>query len=554
MGLADADRLQEIIQAAEGWPMWAQDNISGVSFGTYTQAGMFGKSLRDIALWQALRESDRDRLDELLEWPPDRDLRLDPIPERISTAYADLLYADDVEVTAPDAADQDNYDELVEENDFNGQLYRWVDWSVSEGEVWWRVWVDKDVSDCPLVEANSRMDVIPLFSGRKIMAAAFVADIITQEIRLEDQVTYVVWRHIEIQTDGLVRNLLYKGDLGSLGARQDLGTDPDGLTDGLPAEWNHGLKVMLAGRVPNKLGRDYRLGISEYDKVKDLILDLNEARTIMAENARNTAKARMIVPASAIDESGKFDAGKDVIVHESLDESLDQQNKTGPYMVLEYMFQAAPLLEHIHALEDTINARCGLAVQFTMGGSRGGEGQAFTGTALRTRLLPTTLASRGKARYWDKAGPTILQAMAMVSQLAIEKGGLGRTWANVKEPPKVQRGSILPEDINEETQRHVMAVQGEIESVETAVKDQHPDWDDEEIQAEVDKIRQDRTGPEPIIVTPETVVPPGQTVPPGEHVTTQSDVTGARQPGSGRPVDGQSPGSRPPVVKAGGPK
>lgn len=546
----DADRLQVIIERSSSWPVWAANRFDGRGAGSFAKMGSYGQSARDLALWVAMREGDREALKEHLSWPRDRKYRHDPLPERICAAYSDLLFGEDPQFIAATDGDQDTLDEMIKENALVFELRRWVDWCVSEGEVWWRVFVDHDLSEFPIIDAASRLDVLPLWRGRRCVAAAFISDIYEQEVKLEKETVYQIWRHIEIQTDGLTRNLLYKGNNTQIGNEAVLGDDPDGLTTGLPPEWNHGLDIMLAGRIPNKLGRDWRLGISEFNGVKDLLLDLNETRTIAAENARLVLKARMVVPSSAMDADGEFNAGKDVIVQESIDTELGGQPKLGPYAVLEHNFQATPLIEHKNELVVDILARCGLAEQFVA--TKGGQ-TAYTGTALRTRLIPTTMAANGKGKVWDDALPQILCAMAQVSQLPKEQGGCGITWSSAEKPPTFKRGKPLPDDEAEIVQRHVMSVQGEIESVETAVAALHPEWTEDEVQAEVDRIREDRAGPDPVDVIPLTEPPPT----PGIDTPTMADTTGAQQPGvagKGPKVTGQSPSAHPPKANAGGNK
>lgn len=559
MGQDEADRLQDMLEQAEGWPIWSADRTGGQDTNTYVQVGKYGKSMRDIALWVAMRENDREAIIKETAWERDRPLHLDPLPERISTAYSDLLYGSEPEFIAADDDDQPNMDEMTKEQGLAMELKRWVDQSVSEGECWYRMWTDRNVSDWPLVENYSRLDVVPLFVGRKIIAAAFLENILEQKITVESQVHVIIWRHIEIQTVSYVRNLLYKGSYGTLGVEMPLSTLPD--TKDLDQDWDHGLPFMLAGRFPNKLGRDFGIGVSEYQGIRDLLLDLNEARTIMAENARLVLKARMVVPADAIDENGQWDASQDLIIRETLDEEMT--GKTGgPYAVLEYNFQASAIIAHKNELTLDALSRAGLAEQFVQE-SRGG-GQAFTGTALRTRLIPTTLAASGKARPYDRGVPQMLKKSAMLSALPTERGGCGQSWKAASELPVQKRASVLPEDENEEVQRHVMAVQGEVESIQYAIESLHPDWDEEAVEMEVLRIYHDRSvgptfsGPND---TPEDLqalnlpntVPGG----PNSAVPGPSDVLGSTQPGvatTSPNVDGQLPGVKPPAVTAGGPK
>lgn len=486
-GAKYADELQEMLESAESWPVWSSDDVGGITLNVYPQAGKYGRSLRDIALWVAMRESDREMIANLIEWDGSRDYKVDNLPERISQAFSDLLFGEDPDVKPANEADQDNMDEMIEENDLPSEFRRWANDCSSEGEVWWRVYVNRDESDWPVVEAHSRLDVLPLFRGRRVKAVAFIEDLFEQKIEIEGQIRSQHWRHVEIQAEGLTRNLLFQGSIGALGDVRPL-TERDETAD-LPEEWAHNLPVMLADRIPNKIGRDVRLGISDYQGIRDFLLDLNEARVIMAENARIAGKKRVIGPASAIQQDGTFPAGVDFIPHEMLNEDMDPKEQI---VVLDFEFNASQLLAYISDLISTALTRTGLAEQFVQ--SRGsGEGAATSGTALRTRFIPTVLAAGGKARFFDDQIPKILKAMAMVSNLPTESGGTGQQWANVNDLPSVQRSSVLPEDPGEEVGRHVTAVAGEIESVETAVRELHEDWSDEQIVEELQKIRDDRT-------------------------------------------------------------
>lgn len=488
MGLEEADQLQAIIEKAKAWPVWSVTGpASNQRSGMDAAVGSYGYTTRDLQLWVAMRESDRARIKGLIDWPSDRDYRVDPLADRIAQAKSDLLFGEEPSFKASDEKDQEQLEELIDENQLPSELKRAAGDCASEGEVWYRIYTDPAQSDWPLVEFHSRLDVIPLWRGRRVMAAAFVSHIAQQEVKSgKGAVEQIYWRHIEIQTDGLTRNLLYRGTVSTLGTSLPLTEVGD--TADFPDEWSHDLPVMLAGRIPNKLGRDHRLGISDYQGIKDLLLDLNEARTIMAENARLTAKKRMVVPMEAL-RDGKFDAGQDVIVHEALDKGMGE-DKAGPYMVLEYSFEAGPLKEHINELRSAAITGVGLVEQF-IGIGTGFEGEAGSGTSLRTRLIPATLTANGHGRFWDDEVPQIVHKLMLVSSLNANKLGAGKTWADPT-PPAFERSSVLPEDTMEKIDRHSKAVTGEIESIETAVRDLHPDWDDKEIEAELDRIKEDR--------------------------------------------------------------
>lgn len=484
MGHEEADALQALIEKTNALPLWGMTNSHRAE----------SQRLEGIRLYRALRESDREVLRKLHpDWDQDRRYRVDSLPDRISDAFSDLLYGSPPDIRAAAEENQKLLDEILKHNQMGSELKRWAAEVSAEGEQWWRVFVNLELSPVPILELHSRLDVFPYWVGRTVRAVAFLSELYSKqnEDARTGTVTVEVWRHVEIQTDGLVRNLLYKGTKTTLGEQRDLADTAE--TEGLDEEWDHGLKIMLAGRIPNKLGSDYRYGISHYHGILDQLLDLNEARTIMAENARLAAKKRMVVPTSELDENGNWKgAGDDIIPTESLNGELDEKSGSAKdFAILEYTFDAKPLREHMDELEETALTRVGLNVQFVNGDT--GEGSAVSGVALRTKLIPTTLAAEGLGKHWDNELPVILSAMQQVDALPDERGGCGHdSWREPEEPPTVTRGTVLPEDPADKAERHSGLVQSELESLKTAISDLHPEWTEEQVEEEIQRIREDR--------------------------------------------------------------
>lgn len=539
VGVQDADYMQNLFETQQALTTYHERAVQDL-----------------IELYRALRESDVETLKARDNWDGSRKYIPDPLAEKISETFADMLFGEDPsfkaaetvqqeaieaeairkaawaasqapggvgtdpdQVTSDDddsqppasldeneqdspnpdeqenldpeensqevETDQDRLDMLVDVNELPAELHQAEVICSSEGEVWWRILVDDGQSDYPILEWHSRSQVRPLFRGRKLVACAFHEEIHRE--KLEDQ--WTVWRYVEIQAQGYVRNLLYKGTMTALGSAQPLNSQPQ--TAWLRDEWTHNLG-MLCGRVYNKLGRDRRLGRSDFHNVVPLLFSLNEATTVGHENMRLTAKKRVAIPREAISEDGTFDASEDVLVmDEPLDDTLGQSTGNGRFAVLEYSFDAEALIEHKLDQIATILSRVGIVADMaSTGGSRsmGGGGAAISGTALRMRLIPTTLAANGKARPWDANLPQVMVRMQQVDALPLEQGGCGHAWNQPNEPPSIERGQPLPSDETEETNRHVSAVGGEIESRRTAIRDTHKDWTEEQVQEEIDQI------------------------------------------------------------------
>ena len=241
---------------------------------------------------------------------------------------------------------------------------------------------------------------------------------------------------------------------------------------------------MLAGRIPNKLGRDHQLGVSDYDRIEDWLLALNETASIGQGNVRLTMRQRMVVPASALDEEGEIDLAENVLVAEALHREVGRDEKGGPYTVLSFEFRAGEHIAWYRHLVETAASRAGLTAQFV--GGWGAEGRAETGTALRVRLIPTTSAGSAKARPWDGKARHFL---ALLQQLDARRRK--EAWTEPTAAPAFERADPLPEDETEEVERESRAVTARIRSRRTSIAAQHPDWDEERIDAELEAIRSD---------------------------------------------------------------
>ena len=499
----------------------------------------FEPAWKTVRQWRAFLESDRPALRRLAGWEAgtERQYKVDPLPERIGAAWADFVWGEDPEIAAAVTGegenatrpDQDRTNEIVEGNDLPDELRSAEETRTGEGEVWWRVAVDPEVSDVPLIEFHSRAVVCPLFIGRRLVACALVSELGKGKGPKSRR-----YRHFEIHVPGAAHHVLYAGTKARLGEVVDLGEHPD--TQGLAllpendyggTVWAHGLgeesasnnECGLMGRIINKRGRTADLGVSDFHGIKDFLLDLNEAIAIGAENARLTAKKRITAPASsiALRDTGivetydrgdgvrvpidgqpldttrapaRFAAGEDVLVTDPIDEELGGERRD-PFKVLEYSFDAQALITYKRDLAEGALTRIGLTPQWVGVVTGDSEGLAISGTALRLRLLPTTKAGNGKVRPWNVI-PRVLSLAAQVDALHEDDGGLGNEWHDPEALPTVVRADPLPVDEVEESQVQSTLLTAGARSLKTAVKAQHPRWTDDEIEAEVDAIREER--------------------------------------------------------------
>lgn len=531
MSIEDANELQDRLEreGREHWPL-------------ASEAGVYAQ----IAEWRALRESDAAALKAFCDWDNSDYARrryiVDPLPERIADAFADLIFGAEPEFQVPTTEqeqtddqgrtltvtlpgpDQELLDDIVDDNDLPSDLQDAASRCVGEGEVWWRLYVDRDAFEHPVIEWHSRDAVVPLWRGKRLLAVAFVSAL--EDLAPDAPVVRVgddadppgttmwrqgpgatrddgpVYRYVEIQTSGLTRNLLFRGERGKLGERVAL-TEREETAD-LSDEWVHGLEVqtragtpvdlMLAGRVTNG-GRGGRLGRSQYVGVKALLYELNKLQSVGSRNVDLTMHKRFTIGEGyaepdrpSDDDEGTPRGRAKVRMPDAFLINTDELGEGETLKVLEFSDAwADALLAWDGGLTDKILTRCRVAPQLV---GRHTE-DAATGPALRARLLDSVLAADGKARAWDDALPKLLRAVQMVDALPEEQGGCGHQWQVPEEPPTVVRASVLPEDETEEITRDVAAVGARLKSRRTSIEERNPQWDEERVQTELDRIDED---------------------------------------------------------------
>jgi hypothetical protein len=474
----NAEKLLKRLETAEEWPLKSERKIH-----------------EEIALWRALREGDRDFLEHYVEWEDGRTYYLDPLAERIPETWADLLFGDDPTIEPAADGDAPLLKSIVEENDLPSSLQEAEEMCASEGEVWWRVFKDSTVLTVPTIEWHSRLDVIPEYVGRKLAAAAVVSEVGREEGEQTGKAT--VWRYIAIHEEGLMLNLLFKGEDGRLGERKLLSEHP-AVAD-LQEIWDHGLASMLLGRVVNKRAPRNR-SRSVYHGILDYLLALNENFAIGQENARLTAKQRAFVTPDMIGPDGKFPSGVDIYMRQQTDGDPDKPGD--PLVQLEWSFDASALIQWDDHLEERAITRARIAPQLVGKNTE----NALTGPALRARLLDTLLARMGKGRFWDDELPQCLAAAQMVDGLPDTQGGFGRDWSSPAERPSAERGDALPVDATDEVQRIASEIGAEILSTQTGIEERHPDWDEKRVTEEIARILKDRPAP-PDPFAPPTLAP-----------------------------------------------
>lgn len=470
-----ADELVNRIAETRRWPMASEADVWA-----------------ELVEWIAFRENDRELLRRRANWTSATDTyRVDPLPERISGAFATLLFGSEPLVKAVDKGDQERLEELLRLNRWSSRLRTAEEKCSSEGEVFYRIVSDNIRFDAPTITWHSRLDVIPHYVNQQLRAVAFVNELVDN---LDDDPSTeqsVVYRHFEIHDPVSVRNVLFRGDQTTIGIEVDL--DEHDETRNLIAEWDHEEADvgMLAGRIINIEGQDPTLGKSDFDGLEDWFLELNEILATGSKNRDLTALKRIYAPRSALDENDNLPADKQVLATDDSDTTWEGGAKD-QFGTLELSFDADALVKWQNQVAITALSRRGITAQFVGLPTDAGEGSASTGVALRVRLIPSKAEGDRRAGPWRDELDGILLKLQKLDALGRDSRGFGTTWAKADEPPSVQLGDPLPVDGVEEASRLSTLRTAQLISIKQGVIDQHPDWSDERVDEEVTAIHEDK--------------------------------------------------------------
>jgi len=195
------------------------------------------------------------------------------------------------------------------------------------------------------------------------------------------------------------------------------------------------------------------------------------------------ANPKMRVPTGLLDEKGQ-------VMRQTFDGMLFEVDPSSGLLLPDYITWDAKMkdsFEYLDRMIDMALLNTGLAKQII--GFEGKTGFADSGTALRLRMIPTLATVNRKRLHFH---PAIDQIMRSALALADGIEGFGQTALRETDQIIIAWRDGLPEDPLESARiAQARSANGRTASVESLVRESHPDWSEEEVAIEVEKIRDD---------------------------------------------------------------
>ncbi|MGI5450570.1 phage capsid protein [Streptomyces sp. CA-243310] len=405
-----------------------------------------------------------------------------PLPGDIASTSADLLFADMPAIRTADTATQARTEQLLDEGRVQQILLGAAEQAAALSGIFLRVTWDKTLAARPLLTVVQPDAAIPEFRFGMLRACVF-----WEELPGSDG--HTVWRHFERHEPGRVIHALYLGTSDNVGrtvpltehpATADLAEslDPDGngqtISTGIPL-----LTCTYVPNIgPNRLHRGSPIGRSDYAApLYDLFDNLDTVWTSWMRDIR-LARARLIVPAGYLrnDGPGRGATFEDREVYEQLN-IPPTENGTG---ITLSQFEIR-VEEHQRSAEAIMRQAAQSAGYSAQSFGLHGSGEAITATESDSRDQRSMVTRRKKAGYWRHGITDALHVM-----LLLDRAQFGTPIT--PERPSVEFGDGVAESEQQTaTTLDLLARAGAV-STKTKVRILHPEWDDDDVQVEVEAI------------------------------------------------------------------
>lgn len=409
-----------------------------------------------------------------------------PIAADIATTSADQLFAEPPRIVTDKAekAKRERLDTILEGIRWESLLPEAGEAASAMTGTYLRVVWDDEIAQQPLLDAVDQDMAWPEFRFGRLVAVTF-----WQVVAREGSTT---WRHLERHVSGRIEHGLYKGTESLLGQRVPLEEQP--ATAAL-AKWvdeqsgiETGTQRLTAVYIPNVLPQRGKwrhdpigcnLGRSDLDGIEPEMDALDETFTSWMRDVR-VAKARLLVDQSVLETKGRgqgaeFDMDREVFVPLNL---MGGDEDSTPITAQQFTIRAA---DHQATIEWTMRQIVSSAGYSAGTFGLDAEGAAMTATEVGARERKSSTTREKKTRYWTPELAAILQAVMDVDRAKF--GGPGPFESLTIEFP----ASVQPTIVELATTAQLLKV-AQAASTETLVKLVHPDWQPDDVRAEVDRI------------------------------------------------------------------
>jgi len=410
-----------------------------------------------------------------------------PLAGDIAETSSNLLFSESPEIIYdPSGRSGERIRTFIKENGLLNILLEGAELSAALGGVFLKLNTDPDLVKIPILSIVTPLQAIPKFNQGRLQEILFFRTV------REEHNGEVVWRLFENRRreNGqlLIEYRLNKGYRDRLGRNMDMKAidetaklnleDTTYDIDGLGC-------VYVPNKRPNRLIPGSAVGMNDYAGCITLLDSLDFAWTGWMRELE-LGMAQILVDETLLENvEGKrmFNKFQKAFVRLNMSSYQMSGENVKPIEQVQFDLRVDEYSKTCTELFQQIVSQSGYSPQ-----SFGYEvyGRAESGTALRIRERKSHMTREKKGRYWE---PALWELFWQMQQIDISSG-LSSMYELQEVNVVLQDSIITDEKERSETLRNID--QAKAISTYTKVKMLHPDWEDEDIEAEVKRIMDDQ--------------------------------------------------------------
>lgn len=373
-------------------------------------------------------------------------------------------------------------DDMLTKSGFFKRLVEAAEVASAIGGVFIKAAWDSELSEWPIPVIAQCEQAFPEFKFGKLVKVSLVYEV------SNDGST--VYRLEEKISKGKIENVLYKGSADKLGNKCSL-TECEATKD-LEATVDTGdvmTCVYIPNLLPNKLNRQSQMGRSDLHGIETLMDALDEVFSAWMVDVQ-IARGKIHVPSGYVKElgeNGKTTFNIDTMMYEELD--VDPTSMTKVIEATQFEIRSAQFEQTCLNLLDRIITSAGYSPQsFGLNIA----GRAESGTALNVRERKSFSTTNKKQSYWEDGLKDLIKAMCVIKQTFL--GGNFTCDLDVN----IAFSDGISNNLSEVSNSVKTLSDAKAISTDTKVRMVHPEWTDEQVQEEVERILNDESAGMPM--------------------------------------------------------
>lgn len=421
-----------------------------------------------------------------------------PIAGDIASTSANLLFSEIPDLVYEETSRAgERITDFVKENGFFNVLVEGAEMAAALGGVFLKIDIEPGLIQLPIVSIVGPLQAIPYFWRNRLWEVLFFRTV------KESPMKESCWRLFELRRregDRLVIEYkLYKGSKDRVGREVDM--DSIDETEGLGLEDTaydgvEGLGcVYIPNMRPNRLFLGTPLGMGDYAGIISLMDSLDFAWTSWMRDVE-LGLAQLLIDEELLERpdgdiltqesAAHFDKFQKAFVKLNLAPWRVAGEHVKPIEQVQFDIRVEAHARTCEALLYQIVSQAGYSPHTFGLVESGSAGYTESGTALRIRERKSMLTREMKSRYWQ---PELRALLRQMQQMDI-KSGLSPEY-EVEEADVIVQDSIITDEREQsETLRNLD--QAKAISTYTKVRMLHPEWEEEQIEEEVQRILDDQ--------------------------------------------------------------